>query len=54
MLDQLWSYWRRFASGQWTEPKLVLEIDVWLSQHCVAADDFAFSLALALRNGRLA
>lgn len=44
MLNQLWDLWRRYEGC-----RLEMEVSLWLSQHCVAADDFAFSLACAMQ-----
>jgi hypothetical protein len=49
MLAQLWDDWSRTAAGRWSLQKLDFELSVWMSQHCLEADDFAFSLACAMR-----
>lgn len=49
MLDQLWSYWRDAERGRMSLQKLDDELAIWMSQHCVAADDFAFGLCCTLR-----
>jgi hypothetical protein len=49
MLGQLWGYWSRTIAGRWSLQKLDFELSVWMSQHGLDADDFAFSLACALR-----
>jgi hypothetical protein len=49
MLAQLWDDWSRTTAGQWNLQKLDFELSVWMSQHCLDADDFAFDLACSLR-----
>jgi hypothetical protein len=47
MLRQLWDLWRDQRLG----PQQVLrETKIWMEQHSVDADDFAFSLACSLRD----
>jgi hypothetical protein len=48
MLDQLWSLWKAFEAEGWPSRKLALEVSIWLEQHSVDADDFAFSLGCSL------
>jgi hypothetical protein len=53
MLGQLSMYWIAYSTshpGRWSAGRLDLEIGQWMSQHCLDADDFAFSLAIAMRD----
>lgn len=47
MLDQLICLWRE---NEMNSRRLRSEIAIWMSQHCLSADDFAFSLACAMRD----
>lgn len=51
MLAQLISYWQLYdVECIWGRNKLYSEIDIWLEQHSVAADDIAFQFAISMRN----
>jgi hypothetical protein len=50
MLEQLISLWRAYQARRLTVPQLSLEARSWMDQHCLDADDFAFSLGCALRD----
>lgn len=51
MLEQLWGFWQRYDRCEWSPSKLELEVAIWVSQHCLDADDFAFGMATGLLNG---
>ena len=50
MLEQLTMIIAAYERGACSKDKAYSEISIWLSQHCVAADDFAFSLGCRARD----
>jgi hypothetical protein len=50
MMDQLYSIWHSYKLGYFTKTKAHMEVCVWISQHCLDADDFTFSIGCAMRD----
>jgi hypothetical protein len=50
MLDQLWTIYDAWRCRNYGDRRAELEVCIWMDQNYLDADDFAFGIAVALRD----